>query len=90
MPTSGDEYDSAAKHQIDWDHKTAREILIDSRVKEARACLLVLDGRELDPVVGDDGVLRIVRSAAKDRVISTVDHEARLRTQDPGQGLRRL
>ena len=51
MPTSRDENDSAAQPQIDWDHKTAREILIDSRVKEARACLLVLDGRELDPVV---------------------------------------
>jgi hypothetical protein len=68
---------------------------------------LVLDGRELDPVVteasrllaivvgldldvGDDGVFRIARRVTRDRVISTVDPEARLRTQDPGQGLRRL
>lgn len=107
MPTSGDEYDSAAQPQIDWDHKTAREMLVDSRVKEARACPLVLDGRELDPVVteasrllatvvgqdvdvGDDAVFRIARRVTKDRVISTVDPEARLPTQDPGQGLRRL
>ena len=107
MPTSGDEHDSAAQPQIDWDYKTAREILIDSRVKEARACPLVLDGRELDPVVteaspllatvvgqdldvGGDGVFRIACRVTKDRVISTVDPEARLRVQDPGQGLRRL
>ncbi len=107
MLTSCDEYDCAAKPQIDWDDKTAREILIDSRAKDARARLLVLDGRELDPVVteasrllatvvgqdldvGDNGVFRIARRVAKDRVISTVDREARSRTQDPGQRLRRL
>jgi IS5 family transposase len=92
--TSGDDYSSAAKPQIDWDDKDARETLIDSRAKDAYACLVVLDGRELDPVVteasqllatvvgqdldiGDDGVFRIARRVAKDRVISTVDPEAR-------------
>jgi transposase len=92
--TSGDEYSSAAKPQIDWDDEAAREVLIDSRAKDAYACLAVLDGRELDPVVieaaallatvvgqdldiGDDGVFRIARKVAKDRVISTVDPEAR-------------
>jgi len=92
--TSGDDYSSAAKPQIDWDDKEAREILIDSRAKDAYACLALLDGRELDPVVteasellatvvgqdldiGADGVLRIARRVAKDRVISTVDAEAR-------------
>jgi len=92
--TSGDDYSSAAKPQIDWDDKDARDTLIDSRAKDAHACLLVLDGRELDPVVteasellatvvgqdldeGSDGVFRIVRRVAKDRVISTVDPEAR-------------
>ena len=50
--TSCDEYDDCApKPQIDWEDKTVREILIASRAKDARARLLVLDGRELDPVV---------------------------------------
>jgi IS5 family transposase/transposase len=49
--TSGDGYTSAAKPQIDWDDEAAREMLIDTRVKDAYACLALLDGRELDPVV---------------------------------------
>jgi transposase len=92
--TSGDDYSSAAKPQIDWDDKDAREALIDSRAKDAHACLELLDGRELDPAVaeasqllatvvgqdldeGTDGVFRIARRVVKDRVISTVDPEAR-------------
>jgi hypothetical protein len=92
--TSGDEYASAAKPQIDWDDKAAREVLVDTRAKDAYACLALLDGRELDPVVdqaaqlvatvvgqdldvGDDGIFRIARRVAKDRVISVVDPEAR-------------
>jgi hypothetical protein len=91
---SGDDYASSAKPQIDWDDAEAREALIDSRAKDAHACLVVLDGRELEPSVdqaarllatvvgqdleeGDDGVLRIARKVAKDRVVSTVDPEAR-------------
>jgi hypothetical protein len=91
---SGDDYATAAKPQIDWDDPAAREELIDSRAKDAYACLTVLEGRTLDPalaqaaellatVVGqdleksDDGVFRIARKVAKDRVISTVDPEAR-------------
>jgi transposase len=92
--TSGDTYASSAKPQIDWDDGEAREALIDSRAQDAYACLSVLDGRVLDPVVteasellatvvgqdldvGADGVFRIARRVAKDRVISTVDPEAR-------------
>jgi hypothetical protein len=92
--SSGDDYASSAKPQIDWDDQGARETLIDSRAKDAFACLALLDGRELDPVVteamillatvvgqdieeGDDGVVRITRQVAKDRVISTVDPETR-------------
>jgi hypothetical protein len=92
--SSGDDYASAAKPQIDWDDATAREALIDSRAKDARACLALLDGRELPALVaeaaallatvvgqdleeGDDGVFRIARRVAPDRVISTVDPEAR-------------
>ncbi len=72
----------------------AREQLIDSRARDARACLALLDGRELaEPVeqaaqllasvVGQDleqtesGVFRIPRRVAKDRIISTVDPDAR-------------
>jgi hypothetical protein len=36
---------------IDWNDEAAREDLIDSRAKGAYACLLVLEGRELRPVV---------------------------------------
>jgi hypothetical protein len=91
---SGDDYASAAKPQIDWDDADARDSLIDSRARDAFACLALLDGRELTPevadaaelvatVVGqdleetDDGTFRIARRVAKDRVISTVDREAR-------------
>jgi hypothetical protein len=92
--TSGDDYASAAKPQIDWDDSGARQTLIDSRARDAFACLAVLDGRELTvgvaeaaellaTVVGqdleetEDGTLRIARRVAPDRVISTVDPEAR-------------
>ncbi len=91
---SGDDYASAAKPQIDWDDAEARDALVDSRARDAFACLAVLDGRELGPEVGDaaellatvvgqdleetdDACLRIARRVAKDRVISTVDPEAR-------------
>lgn len=92
--TSGDDYASSAKPQIDWDDSEARDQLIDSRAKDAFACLAVLDGRDLGPVVSeagellatvvgqdleetDDGSFRIARRVAKDRVISTVDPQAR-------------
>lgn len=92
--SSGDDYASNSKPQIDWDDQAARDDLIDSRAKDAYACLLVLDGRDLDAEVaeavrllatvvgqdleeGDDGVLRIARKVAADRVISTVDSDAR-------------
>ena len=91
---SGDDYASASKPQIDWDDTEARVALIDSRARDAFACLLLLDGRHLGievadaaellaTVVGqdleetDDGTFGIARRVAKDRVISTVDPEAR-------------
>ena len=91
---SGDDYASNSKPQIDWDDRAARDALIDSRAKDAYACLVVVDGRPLDAEVagaarllatvvgqdleeGDDGVLRIARKVAADRVISTVDPDAR-------------
>jgi hypothetical protein len=92
--TSGDDYASAAKPQIDWDDRAAREQLVDARAKDAFSCLGVLDGRQLDGAVaeaaallatvvgqdleqGQDGVFRIARKVAADRVISTVDPDAR-------------
>ena len=91
---SGDDYATAAKPQIDWDDREAREALVDSRAKDGFAPLAHLDGTELDSLVkdaatllatvlgqdldeGEDGVFRIARRVAKDRVISTVDPEAR-------------
>jgi hypothetical protein len=92
--TSGDDYASAAKPQIDWDDPEARDQLIDSRARDAYACLRVLDGAVLEGDVaeaaellatvvgqdieeGDDATFRIIRGTAKDRVISTVDVDAR-------------
>jgi IS5 family transposase len=92
--TSGDDYASTAKPQVDWDDAAAREELIDSRAKDAFACLVYLDGRTISAemadaarllatVLGqdledsDDGRFRIARRVAKDRVISTVDPQAR-------------
>jgi hypothetical protein len=91
--SSGDDYASASKPMIDWDDEAARAQLIDSRARDAMAMLAVLDGDGLDEAVGkaaqllatvvgqditdDDGVFRIVRGTATDRVISTVDPETR-------------
>lgn len=93
--TSGDDYASTAKPVVDWDDKTAREALIDSRARDGYALLAALDGRKKLPEAvteamrllatvlgqdletGDDGVLRIARKVAADRVISTVDPQAR-------------
>jgi transposase len=92
--TSGDDYASAAKPQIDWDDKDAQADLVDSRAKDAYACLAYLDGSELGPTVeeaahllatvvgqdleeGSDGIFRIARKVATDRVISVVDPETR-------------
>ena len=91
--TSGDDYASNSKPAIDWDDRGAREALIDTRAKDGHACLMVLDGRHLaaavddagvllasilgQDLVDDDGVFRIARRVAKDRIISTVDRDAR-------------
>jgi IS5 family transposase len=92
--SSGDDYASNGKPQIDWDDRAAREELIDSRARDGFAVLALLDGRELPEAVeqaatllatvlgqdldqGLDTVFRIARRVAKDRVISTVDPDAR-------------
>jgi hypothetical protein len=92
--TSGDDYATTGKPQIDWDDQDARDALVDSRTRDAMAMLALLEGRELDEagaaavhllasVVGQDitqaadGTFQIVRAVAADRVISTVDTDAR-------------
>ena len=92
--SSGDDYTGNGKPQIDWDDRSAREELVDSRARDGFALLALLDGRDLAEAVGqaatllatvlgqdletgDDGVFRIARRVATDRVISTVDTEAR-------------
>jgi hypothetical protein len=95
VASSGDDYTSTAKPAVDWDDKSAREALVDSRARDGYALLATLDGRKdlPEPVLqamrllatvlgqdlqtGDDGILRIARKVATDRVISTVDPQAR-------------
>lgn len=91
---SGDDYASAAKPQIDWEDPAAREELVDSRARDAMACLKTIEGQIVsaavtqaamllatvvgqDLEIGADGVVRIARKVAPDRVISTVDPDAR-------------
>jgi hypothetical protein len=92
---SGDDYAALAKPVIDWEDKSAREALVDSRARDGYALLAVLDGvkklpepvtqamRLLATVLGQDletgadGTLQIARNVAPDRIISTVDPEAR-------------
>jgi len=91
--SSGDAYTSTSKPAIDWTDPAEREALIDSRARDGFAVLAVLEGRGLEQevdqaarllatVLGQDleqdaGVFKIARKVAKDRVISTVDPQAR-------------
>jgi DDE family transposase/transposase-like protein DUF772 len=89
-----DDYRAAGKPVCDYDDPVARQALVDALAKDARALLVVLDGRGLAEGVakaaalvasvvgqdldeGEDGVFRIARRVAKDRIISTVDPDAR-------------
>jgi len=88
-----DDYATAGKPVCDWDDKQAREALVDALARDGFAVLSTLDGRKLSAaeqqaaellatVLGqdledDDGHFRIARSVARDRVISTVDPQAR-------------
>jgi hypothetical protein len=87
-----DDYAGAGKPACDYDYPAAREALVDALARDARALLLALDGREVPPVLAQaaallasvtgqdldaDGVFRIPRRVAKDRIISAVDPQAR-------------
>lgn len=52
----------------DWDDTAARDALLDALVRDGLAVLAVLD---------DAGRFRIVRGVAAERVLSTVDPDAR-------------
>jgi Transposase DDE domain/Transposase domain (DUF772) len=92
--TSGDDYASSVKPQIDWDDLEAREELIHSRAQDGYAILAYLDSQKLEGPLsdaaqllatvlgqdleeGDEGIFRIARRVATDRVISVVDPDAR-------------
>jgi hypothetical protein len=91
--SSGDAYTDTGKPVIDWTDAVEREALIDSRARDGYALLAVVDGRALPgdvtqaacllaTVLGQDlerdgDVYRIARKVTADRVISTVDPEAR-------------
>jgi hypothetical protein len=88
-----DDYASAGKPVCDYEDAAAREALVDALARDALALTATLDGRELPAavdqavrllatVVGQDldevdGVFRIAQRVARDRVISTVDPDAR-------------
>jgi hypothetical protein len=55
--TSGDDYASSAKPQIDWEDEQARAELIDSRAKDGFAMVMALSGRELAPPVTEAATL---------------------------------
>ena len=55
--TSGDEYATSAKPQIDWDDKDAQAALVDSRATDGYAALVLLEGRELDSGVAEAAAL---------------------------------
>src|SRR5260370_26692200 len=53
--SSGDDYASTAKPQIDWDDSTARDGLIDSWTRDGMAVLVLAEGREVDHRVAAAG-----------------------------------
>ncbi len=55
--SSGDDHATSARPHIDWDDADARQHLIDSRARDAMACLAVLDGHQVAPVVAEAATL---------------------------------
>src|SRR5664280_2313603 len=71
-----DDYALAGKPVCDYDDAAARKVLVDALAK-AGALLATVLGQDLD--IGADGVFTTARRVAPDRVISTVDPQARHR-----------
>ena len=88
-----DDYRGAGKPACDWDDRTAREELVDALARDALALIEALEGICLDDAVAravtllasligqdldcEDGTFRIARRVARNRIISTVDPDAR-------------
>ena len=52
-----DGYRQAGKPVCDWEDRAAREELVDALARDARAVLVVLDGRQLEPALAQAGEL---------------------------------
>jgi hypothetical protein len=55
--SSGDDYASSSKPQVDWDDREAHKELIDSRAEDGYALIMALCGRELTPAVTEAAAL---------------------------------
>ncbi len=77
---SGHDYAKPGKPQVDWEDPQAKDALVSALVNDASALVAALDDAELD---GTDGCWRIARKVAPDRVISTVDPDARHTRKSP-------
>jgi hypothetical protein len=69
--SSGDDYATTAKPQIDWDDQAARDALIDSRTRDAQAMLTLIDGRDLDQRA--DQAARLLASVAGQDITEDTD-----------------
>src|SRR6478736_6355379 len=76
----GHDYARPGKPEIAWDDPAARDELVTALLGDAVALLAVVAGQDVEPAEGSDGTdgrWRIARQVAPDRVISTVDPDAR-------------
>jgi hypothetical protein len=90
---AGHDYASAAKPQIDGDDADAQQALIDSRARDAYACLSLLDGRQLDSEAAEAAEL-LARVVGQDleatddgsfRIARKVAKDRVVSTVDPGR-----
>jgi hypothetical protein len=81
---SGDDYASASKPQIDWDDQPAREGLVDSRAKDAYACLAVLDDRELEEKIEE--AARLLATVVGQDLEEDASGTFRIARKGPGTG----
>src|SRR5829696_8027 len=70
-----DDYAAPGKPTCDWQDRQAREALVDALVAEAAVLLATVTGQDIEET--SDGRFRIFEGTAPDRVVSTVDPEAR-------------
>ena len=80
---TGHDYGQPGKPRIARDDPAARDALVPALVADANA---LVAGQDVEPAEGSDGTdgrWRIARKVAEDRVISTVDPEARHTRKSP-------